>query len=80
MSLEMTPEIEEMVQTILGSGKYGSKAELLHEALDLLKKRDELRREVSRGLAELEAGNSVDGEEVLRRLEERAAKLANRDQ
>ncbi|MEW6529546.1 MAG: type II toxin-antitoxin system ParD family antitoxin [Thermodesulfobacteriota bacterium] len=80
MSLEMTPELEEMVQTIFGSGKYGSKAEVLHEALDLLKKRDELRQEINQGLAELDAGQSLKGEEVLRRLEERAAKLETSDQ
>jgi Arc/MetJ-type ribon-helix-helix transcriptional regulator len=43
MSLEITTEIEEMVQTILRTGEYESEAEVLHEALTLLKERDRLR-------------------------------------
>ena len=33
MSLEITPEIEEIVQTIFRSGNHESEADVLHEAL-----------------------------------------------
>lgn len=79
MNLEVTPEIEEMVQTIFRSGQYESEAEVLQEALDLLKKRDQLRLDIKQGLSELERGEGIEGHEVFRELEEKAAQLATSD-
>ncbi len=80
MSLEITPEIEEMVQTIFCSGNYESEADVLHEALDLLKRRDRLRLDISQGLSELESGYCIGEKEVFAELEEKAAQLLKADQ
>lgn len=80
MSLEVTPEIEEMVQTILGAGHYESESQVIHEALNLLKKRDQLRTDIRQGLSEIERGEGIEGDEVFRELEEKAAQLTEAKQ
>lgn len=39
---ELTPELEELVQTRVKSGRYNSANEVVQEALRLLEERDEL--------------------------------------
>jgi len=75
MTLEITPELEAMVRELFRSGNYAGENEMLHEALELLSKRDQLRREIREGLAELDRGERVDGDEVFRYLEDKAAKI-----
>jgi antitoxin ParD1/3/4 len=75
MTIEITPELEAMIRELVLSGNYQGEKEILHEALALLRRRDRLRREIEIGLAELDRGEAVDGDEVFRRLEEKAAKL-----
>ena len=75
MTLEITPELEAMVRDLFLSGNYAAENEILHEALELLSNRDRLRREIHIGLAELDRGERVDGDEVFRHLEEKIAKL-----
>lgn len=80
MSLEITPEIEEMVQTILRAGQYESESQVLHEALELLEKRDRLRFDINQGIAELEREDGFEGDEVLAELEAKAAQLIKTNQ
>jgi len=80
MSIDITPEIAEMVQTILRTGNYESEADVLCEALNLLKKRDRPRIDINQGLAELESGHPIGGGEVFAELEAKAAQLANAKQ
>jgi antitoxin ParD1/3/4 len=75
MGLEITPELEEMVQSILRGGQYDSESAVLREALSLLRQRDRLRRDVQEGIAELDRGERIPGEEVFRELEEKIARL-----
>jgi Arc/MetJ-type ribon-helix-helix transcriptional regulator len=69
MSLKITPELEAMVRDLYLSGDYANESEILHEALTLLDSRNRLRREIFRGLAELDRGERIDGDEVFRSLE-----------
>ncbi len=80
MSLHITPEIEEMVQTIFRTGNYESEADVLCEALNLLKKRDRLRIDINQGLSELESGHPISGDEVFGELEAKAVQLVNAKQ
>jgi antitoxin ParD1/3/4 len=75
MGLEITPDLEEMVQSILRGGQYDSESAVLREALSLLRQRDRLRRDVQEGIAELDRGERIPGEEVFRELEEKIARL-----
>jgi antitoxin ParD1/3/4 len=72
MSLEVTPEIEEMVHTMVRAGLYENEADVISDALTLLEKRNQLRQDMKQGLLEIQRGESMDGEEVLRELEEKA--------
>ncbi len=75
MNLEITPEIEEMIRAIFHTGQYKSEADVLHEALNLLKIRDRLRLDINQGISELEAGHRIEGDEVFDELEAKAAQL-----
>jgi antitoxin ParD1/3/4 len=76
MNLEITPELDDMVQRILRTGRYESESEVLHEALSLLRQRDELRQEIKKGIAEIDRGEHIEGEDVFQELEARAVELS----
>ena len=64
MNVSLTPELEAMVNEKVKSGNYNSASEVVREALRLLKEQDELkiirreevRREVMKGVEEIRAG------------------------
>jgi antitoxin ParD1/3/4 len=76
MNLEITPELDDMVQNILRTGGYESESEVLHQALSLLRQRDELRQEIKKGIAEIDRGEHIEGEDVFQELEARAVELS----
>lgn len=57
MSVTVTPEIEHLVNEQLASGLYASTNEVLREALQLLQKHNELRREIALGAEQLKRGD-----------------------
>jgi len=76
MGLEITPDVEEMVKSILRSGQYDSESAVLREALSLLRRRDELRGDIQAGIAELGRGERISGDEVFREIEEKMAYIS----
>jgi len=75
MGLEITPDVEETVKSILQSGQYDSESAVLREALSLLRLRDELCGDIQAGIAELDRGERIPGDEVFRELEEKMAQM-----
>jgi antitoxin ParD1/3/4 len=83
MNVSLTKELEQLVDDKVKTGRYLSASEVVREALRLLEERDrikeirlqELRSEVNKGLDQLNGGESIDGEEVFRKL---LAKTASR--
>jgi antitoxin ParD1/3/4 len=77
MNIHLTPELEQVVQGKVQSGRYNSASEVVREALRLMEERDqvmalrreEIRRKIAEGLASLAQGKGVDGEEVFARIE-----------
>lgn len=77
MSLQFTPEVEELIQDKLKSGRYGSESDIVREALGLLEERDEMllsrkdeiRKQIAEGVASLRAGKGIEGEAVFDRIE-----------
>ena len=77
MNVNLTPELENLVQNKVKTGRYNSASEVVREALRLLEERDqilvlrreELRKKITEGLDSLRRGEGVDGEEVFDRLE-----------
>ena len=77
MNIHLTPELEQVVQGKVQSGRFNSASEVVGEALRLMEERDQvmaLRREeihqkIGAGLASLELGKGVDGESVFARID-----------
>ena len=83
VSIALTPEMAAMLRDAVAGGDYASSSEVVRDALRLWKLRrngqaeaaDELRRAVEVGLAQLDRGKSIAGDEafndITRRLESR---------
>ena len=79
MNVSLTPDLEELVQKKVQSGRYTSASEVVREALRLLAERDELREvemqalraKVEQGLDEARRGEFVGGEEAFREVRSR---------
>lgn len=73
MNVHLTPELEQLVQTKVQSGRYNSASEVVREALRLMEQRDELRTiqlqqlrsRIDRALGESARGEGTDGEEFM---------------
>ena len=87
MAIQLTREIEEIVNAKVQTGQYSSATEVVQEALRLLEERDrvqalhsdELRQKIAEGLESLRLGNSVDGEDVFDCIEAEFDELERRE-
>jgi antitoxin ParD1/3/4 len=78
MNVNLTPELEKLVQDKVKSGLYNNQSEVVREALRLLAERDALREArlhriragVARGLAQAERGEGIPAEEAHRQIRE----------
>jgi len=81
MIIELRPEDEELIRKRLASGAFASAQEIIHWALEtldadeasLLENRDSINAKIARGLAELDRGEGISGEESRARLQEKKA-------
>jgi antitoxin ParD1/3/4 len=73
MNVHLTPELEEIVQSRVKSGRYSSASAVVGDALRLLEEHDSvrgthvnaLRARIDDGLAALDRGEGVDGEKFM---------------
>lgn len=65
MDVTLTPELEKLIQERLKTGRYGSAAELVREALRLYFNVEELNRRIDEGLGQLDRGEGIGGAESL---------------
>jgi antitoxin ParD1/3/4 len=73
VNVSLTPELEQLIQERVRSGRYTSASEVVREALRLLQDRDELRRlrinelrvKVAAGLDSLDRGEGADGDAAI---------------
>jgi len=80
MSLDVSPEIEAAVLERVRAGVYRSADEVLRAALHILGwaeghpegKRELLRHAVKAGADDAERGDLIEGDEIMRRMRERA--------
>src|SRR5579883_761203 len=83
MNVQLSQELEQLVQSKVQSGRYSSASEVIREALHLMDERDqvmalrreEIRERIAQGLASLERGKGVEGESVFARIEAELAAL-----
>ena len=82
MKVSLTPELERFVQERIASGRYRSESEVLEAALSLLREREErerereaklaaLRADIDEGIASLDRGEGIPGDEAFARLRAR---------
>jgi antitoxin ParD1/3/4 len=78
MNVHLTPELEQLVQSKVKSGRYNSASEVVREALRLLEQRDEvftlrkdeIRKQIAEGWLSAKRGESVDGDDVFGRIDD----------
>jgi antitoxin ParD1/3/4 len=76
MNVNLTPQLEKLVQRRVKTGRYNSASEVVREALRLLEDQDKvrtaqlsaLRRRIDEGLNSLDRGEGADGEQVMSKL------------
>lgn len=71
MPIEITPEVEQLVEGILSQGRYSSQAEVLTNALRLLSQREQLRQDLEKGMRQLAEGQRLGANEVFAELRQR---------
>ncbi|HZP82831.1 MAG TPA: type II toxin-antitoxin system ParD family antitoxin [Chthonomonadaceae bacterium] len=73
MNVHLTPELEQMVQRKVQTGRYNSASEVVREALRLMEERDqvkaEIRQKIAAGMEELRQGKGIDGEAFFAQME-----------
>lgn len=77
MNVHLTPELEQLVQNRVKSGRYNSASEVVREALRLLEQRDEvftlrkdeIRKQIEEGWHSAKRGEFVDGNDVFDRMD-----------
>jgi putative addiction module CopG family antidote len=74
MSVDLSPENEQFIDSIVAQGTYQDRKEALDEAVHLLRERDHLRREIQKGFQ----GEPIPAEEVYRHLERRLEEIEKR--
>ena len=76
MNVHLTPELEQLVQTKVRSGRYNSASEVVREALRLMEHKDEvrtiqlqeLRSRMDRALGESDRGEGTDGGQFMQKM------------
>ena len=83
MNVSLTPELEKFIRRKVKSGMYYSASEVVREGLRLLREQDEIRKQrrkalqekIERGIAQLERGEGIDGDEFFEQLRLRGERL-----
>ena len=81
MNVSLTPELEKFVSRKVESGLYQSASEVIREGLRLLDGQDrqreiqlaEVRKKIQTGLAQLDRGEGIPGDEVYAQLKKKSA-------
>ncbi|MFZ0320752.1 MAG: type II toxin-antitoxin system ParD family antitoxin [Candidatus Sulfotelmatobacter sp.] len=76
MNISLTPELEQMVDNKVKSGRYASASEVIREGLRLLEEQEQMKqqrladvsRKIDRGLDQLDRGEGIPGHEARARL------------
>jgi antitoxin ParD1/3/4 len=69
MNVDLTPELEALIQGKIESGRYNSASEVVREALRLFEQRDEIGDQIEEGWQSAKRREFVDGDEVLDRID-----------
>jgi Arc/MetJ-type ribon-helix-helix transcriptional regulator len=86
MTINLKPELEQLIQKDIERGAYRSIEEFVERAIQMLhyeedllwESKDGIHEEIGRGLAELDRGEGISGDESRARLQEKKANWLNR--
>ena len=82
ISAELGQHLETFVGTLVKTGRYNSKSEVLREGVRLVQEREArlavLDEMIAKGLADIDAGRTKPAEEVFDRLEAKYRAMAER--
>ncbi len=70
MNINLPNDFNEFVKNIVVEGRFESEEAVIVEGLRLLMSREELRREIAKGIKQLDEGDWIDGDTVFRELHE----------
>jgi antitoxin ParD1/3/4 len=79
MNISLTPELEQMVDDRVKSGRYASASEVIREGLRLLEEQEQLkqqrllqvRKHINGGIEQLDRGEGISGPDARARLRRR---------
>jgi antitoxin ParD1/3/4 len=63
MELTLTADQEKIVESLVASGSFSDPSEVVNKALQMLKRHEELRREIQIGIDQLDRGEGVEYDE-----------------
>ena len=75
MNLDLPVETMKFVEALVASGEYSTAQDAVVDGVRLLMTRKQLRDDIQQGIAELDAGQWIDGKEVFAELRDRARQL-----
>jgi len=83
LNVSLTPQLNKFVTATVASGRYLSASEVVREGLRLLEEREairqtgleEVRQKIAAGLASLDRGEGIPGEQVFSEIEARLDRL-----
>jgi putative addiction module CopG family antidote len=75
MSIEITPEVEQLVHGIFAAGQFASESDVVTAAVRLLHDRQQLLKDLEQGCRELDNGQRVEADVVFAELRARAIDL-----
>ncbi len=78
MATEISPENQQYLKQVVQNGTYRDQREALDQAVELLKRRDQLRGDIQAGIDEADRGELIPAEMVYDRLEQRAEEIERR--
>lgn len=78
MTLEITPEVQQLIHGIVAGGQFANEADVVTAAVRLLHDRQELLKKLEQGCRELDSRQRSDSDEVFADLRLRAAELDGR--
>ncbi|MCL4204182.1 MAG: CopG family transcriptional regulator [Pirellulaceae bacterium] len=75
MNVQISPDLSRFVEGLVADGTYQNGDQVFAEGLRLLRAREQLRRDVDAGIAQLDRGEGLDEDEVFELLDRRIAAI-----
>jgi antitoxin ParD1/3/4 len=79
MDLDLPAETMRSVEALVAAGEYSTPQDAVADGVRLLMTRKQLRDDIQKGIAELNAGQWIDGKGVFAELRERARQLTEKE-